>query len=144
MGAFDDIQNITIPDPSDQNAASVFRKKWGWEEHEQVLIKGSITVADEEYVTDQYSSMNKQTEIQIKMGRGRFAILERMIIAWTLMRNGSPVPLTQQNIKKLPHNYSTPILEVIDKIGVAMTEEEQENFFNSAEEHTLANSKSMN
>src|SRR5690348_739190 len=121
MGAFDDIQNITIPNPHDPQAAEIFRKKWKWDEHEQVLIKGEITVEDEEYVTDQYGRMDfKKQNVEVSMGKGRFAILDKMIIGWTLMRNGNPMPLTKNNIRKLPHRYSTPILEEIDKMSAEM------------------------
>jgi hypothetical protein len=75
-------------------------------------------------------------------GIGRYAILERMIVNWTFLRNGQRVPVTKESIQQLPANYSNPILEKLDAMAAAMTEEEQQDFLNSANGHTLANSES--
>jgi hypothetical protein len=134
MGAFDNVENILIPNPED---AETFRARWHWEENESVLIKGTITVSDQEYVTNHYGNASKSGSIELKMGNGRFAILDKMIIDWTFVQNGQKVPVTPQNIRRLPANYSNPILEEIDKLTQRMTVVEQEDFLNSANEHTV-------
>lgn len=134
MGAFDDIESIVLPRSDEE------RKKWHWEPHEQVVIKGSITVADQEYVTDQYGEQGKKGNLEIKMGKGRFALLDRMIISWTFMKNGQQVPLTPAYIRRLPAHYANAILEVIDGLAQTMSEEEQEDFLDSANGHIVGNS----
>jgi hypothetical protein len=131
MGAFDDVAPITLPRSEEE------RKKWGWEPHEQVTLKGSVTVADQEYVTDHYSKSGKSGGIEVQMGKGRYAILDRMIMSWTLVRNGQPVPVNPNYIRRLPATYSNPILEVIDNLAVSMTEEEQDDFLIDADEHIV-------
>ncbi len=140
MGAFDDVANIVIPDPSDAEAAALFRRKWRWEAHEQALIKGTVTVADQEYVTNQYGQSGKKGNVEVQMGKGRFALLDRMIQDWTFVQNGQKVPVNYSNIRRLPANYSNAILEVIDGLATAMTEEEQEAFLDSANGHTVESS----
>lgn len=137
MGAFDTVQNIIIPDPSDAAAASTFRKKWKWEDHETILIKGCVSVADQEYVTNKYGNAGKRGEVEYRMGNGRFALLDRMIVDWTLLINGMKAPINTQTIRMLPANYSTPVLEEIDKLMVAMSEEEQDNFLANASGHIV-------
>jgi hypothetical protein len=138
MGAFDDVADITLPDPSDPEGAAAFRKKWGWEAHEVVLIKGTIEVADQEYVTNLTAKAGKRGgDIQLQAGTGRFALLDRMIRDWHFLRNGQKVPVTRENIRRLPANYANPILEAIDKIANGMTEEEQEDFLAYANGHIV-------
>jgi len=136
MGAFDEVSPITIPRSEED------RKRWRWEPHEQVLIKGTITVADQEYVTDQYGQSGKNGGVEVRMGKGRFALLDRMIISWTFTQNGHPVPVNALAIRRLPANYSNAILEVIDNISTSMSEEEQEDFLDSANGHIVDDSKS--
>lgn len=138
MGAFDDVAPITIPRSEDE------RKRWGWEPHEQVVLKGSITVADQEYVTDQYGKSGKGGNVEMQMGKGRFAILDRMIMSWTFTRNGQPVPVNANMIRKLPARYSNAILEVVDGLAQTMTEAEQEDFLPSVNGHTVESSNSGN
>src|ERR1700692_627930 len=128
MGAFDDVANITIPDPTDPIAAEAFRKKWNWEAHESVTVKGSVTVADQEYVSNKYIRATKNGDTEMQAGTGRYALLDRMIIDWSLLRNNMRVPVSAANIRQLPANYSNPILERVDQLAAAMTEEEQEDF----------------
>lgn len=137
MGAFDDVESIVLPRSEEE------RKKWRWEPHEQVVIKGSITVADQEYITDCYGEQGKKG-IEIKMGKGRFALLDRMIISWTFIKNGHPVPLTPAYIRRLPAHYANAILEVIDGLAQTMSEEEQEDFLNSANGHIAGSSTEAN
>jgi hypothetical protein len=134
MGAFDDVSPITIPRSDEE------RKRWGWEPHEQVVLKGSITVADQEYVTDHYGKSGKGGGIEMQMGKGRFAILDRVIMSWTFLRNGQPVPVNTHSIRQLPATYSNPILEIIDSLAQTMTQEEQESFLTSANGHIVESS----
>jgi len=138
MGAFDDVAPITLPRSEEE------RKRWGWEPHEQVVLKGSITVADQEYVTDQYGKSGKSGGIEMQMGKGRFAILDRMIMSWTFLQKGQPVPVNALMIRRLPAQYSNAILEVIDSLAQTMTQEEQEDFLPSANGHIVDGSKSEN
>jgi hypothetical protein len=141
MGAFDDVPPITIPDPTDAVGAELFRRKWNWEPHEQVLLKGNVTVADQEYVSNKYMKSGKKGDMEMQAGTGRYALLDRMILDWSLMRNGTRVLVTPQSIRQLPANYSNPILERLDDLAAAMTEEEQEDFLDSASGHTEINSE---
>lgn len=140
MGAFDDVDNITLPDPSDLAAAKEFRDKWGWEEHEQVLLKGTVTVADQKYFSNEYMKSSKNGDLIMQAGDGRYAMLHRMIIGWSFTRNGQPVPLNAANVDRLKANYSNPILEVLDQMAAAMTEKKQQDFLNSANGHTEVDS----
>jgi hypothetical protein len=138
MGAFDDVSPITIPRSEDE------RKRWRWEAHEQVVIKGTITVADQEYVTDRYGKSGKNGSVEVQMGKGRFALLDRMIMSWTFLKSGQPVPVNTMTIRRLPATYSNAILEVIDGLTQSMSEEEQEDFLASANGHTVDGSRSEN
>lgn len=136
MGAFDEKQPIILPDPEDSKESAAFRKKWGWEPNEQVLLKPTVTVADQIYVSNQTIRSKKNGEMEMFAGVGRYAILERMIINWTFLRNGQRVPVTPTNIQQLPANYANPILEKLDAMAAALTEEEQQDFLTSANGHT--------
>jgi hypothetical protein len=140
MGAFDDVAPLVIPDPNDETAATAFRRKWGWEPHEQIMLKGSITVADQEYVSNKYVKSNKKGDMETTAGTGRYALLDRMILDWSFLRNGQRVPVNPANIRQLPANYSNPILEALDKMAAAMTEEDQEDFLGSANGRTEVSS----
>lgn len=140
MGAFDDVDNIVLPDPNDSVAADAFRKQWGWELHEQVMLRGTVTVADQKFITNAYLQSTKGGDAQMRAGDGRYALLNRMIISWSFTRNGQQIPLTPANIDKLPANYSNPILERLDKLAAAMNEQEQQDFLTSANGHTVESS----
>ena len=141
MGAFDEKAPITIPELGDIDAAKRFRAQWGWDEHEQVLLKGTVTVADQEYVSNRYIKSDKKGDMEMQAGTGRYALLDRMILDWTFHRNGQKVRVTPEAIRQLPVNYSNPILERIDLLSSTMTEQEQEDFLDSQNEHILMNSE---
>lgn len=141
MGAFDDRANITIPDPIDPEIAARFRKTWGWDPHEQVMIKGIVTVADQEYVSNRYVRSAKNGDMEMQAGTGRYALLDRMILDWTFLRNNQKMPVSPHSIRQLPVNYSNPILERIDQLSATMTEQDQDDFLNSANEHISENSE---
>lgn len=146
MGAFDEVAPITIPDPSDEQAAKAFRRKWHWDSHEMVMIKGTVTVADQEYVTNKFgvASQERRGDLEYRMGNGRFAVLDRMIVDWTLLSpTGMKMPITPATIRRLPANYANPILEVIDSLTQTMTEAEQDDFFAGAIAPIEADSVSM-
>lgn len=145
MGAFDDVSTITIPDPNDPKKAEEFRKKWKWEAHEQVILRGSYTAAHMESVTNASVTSNlakKNADIKLASGTGKIKLMEVMIVGWTLMRNGQPVEVTPSAIRQLPSNYRIPILEVCDELaGENMDEEEQERFLTLSNGHIGDNSK---
>lgn len=131
MGAFDEIPNITLPNPDDAETSAAFRKKWKWEPHEQVTIRGTYTAADQEIVENAASAIKregKRADIDMRTGTMRRTLLERMIVGWTFAQGGAPVPVTKETIGRLPPNYRNPILEQIDEITGGMSEEEQEDF----------------
>jgi hypothetical protein len=140
MGAFDDIPHILVPDPSDSKAEAAFRKKWGWEPHEQVILKGIFTAGDQETMNNASVTTDKSGTANIQAGTARIKMLECMIVDWTLLRNGQRVPVSSSTIKRLPANYSNPLLERCDELAATMQEQEQEDFFDSANEPFSANS----
>src|SRR5258708_7710820 len=141
MGAFDVIANITIPNPDDTAASDAFRKKWKWEAHEQIIIKGQFTTADQETMENASSAIKgkgNKRDVQLRTGSARRKLLEVMIVDWTLAISGRKVEVSPENIGRLPANYRTPILEACDEIAMTMDEEEQEDFLHSASEPTTA------
>ncbi|HTJ49438.1 MAG TPA: hypothetical protein VL443_08310 [Cyclobacteriaceae bacterium] len=144
MAAFDDSNNIYIPDPSDPIVADQFRSKWGWDAHEQAIIRGTYTAGDMESVSNAAVTSNKDGKISYQAGSARTKLLERMIIDWTFTRNGQKIPVTPASIKRLPHNYTTPLLEKCDELASTLTEDEQEDFFDSVKEPFLESSPKEN
>lgn len=143
MGAFDVVPNIVIPDPDDPKASAAFRRKWRWEPHEQVILRGSLTAGDQEEIGNAASTTDKKGTLIYHGGTGRFKLLECMIVDWTLAIDGRKVEVTPSTIKRLPTNYSTPLLEKCDELAVSMSEEEQEDFFASANGHSSEISNGM-
>lgn len=142
MGAFDTVANITIPNPEDPKTAEAFRKKWRWDAHEQIIVRGTFTAADQEEMENASSALRgvgKKRELDVRTGSARRKLLERMIVDWTLTQDGRVRPVTPENIGKLPANYRKPILDVCDEIAMTMSEEEQEGFLPSASEPTAEN-----
>jgi len=136
MGAFDEKPNILIPDDDrDTEAAKAFRVKWGWDAHDQIIVRGTFTAADQEQMENASSTLRgkgKKRNIEMKTGSARRTLLERMIVNWTLTKNGQIMPVTPETIGKLPANYRKPVLEACDEIAMTMDEEEQEDFLPSA------------
>lgn len=140
MGAFDSIPNITIPNPDKPDEALAFRAKWKWEPHEQVLIKGIYTTADQEMVENASSGVSgkgKGAKADLRIGSSRRMLVEVMIVDWTLAQNGRKVEVSSAAIARLPSNYRDPILEAIDEVSGGMDESEQEDFLPSASEPIL-------
>lgn len=143
MGAFDDTGTVVVPDPESPEDAAAFRKRWKWEAHEQVILKGTYTTADQESVENASSGMKgtgKQAALDVRLGSSRRRLLEVMILDWTLARNGMKVEVTKEAIGRLPANYRDPILSAIDTIASGMSEDEQQLFTSGANGHTRANS----
>lgn len=130
MAAFDDISPITLPRNEDE------RKRWGWEPHEQVVIRGVYTAADAEAVGNSSASTGKDGVV-FQLGTARIKLMERLIQSWTFTRNGLPVPVSLDAIRRLPGTYQTPILDVCDSLSQVMPAQEQEDFLPSASEHIV-------
>lgn len=143
MGAFDTTPNITVPDDTDPIAAAAFRKKWGWEPHELVIMRGSFSAGDQEAIGNAAVSTDKGGKMIFQAGSGRLALLQRMIVDWTFAAGGRKVEVRPETIKRLPANYSNPLLEKCDELAQGMTEEEQDDFFGSVNGHSATNSNEM-
>ncbi len=144
MGAFDQAANITIPDDEgDPVAAAEFRRRWGWEPHEIIILRGSYTAADMEAIGNASMALDKQKNPVFSAGSGRLHLLHRMIVGWTLKAGGRDVPVSLEAIRRLPASYSTPVLEKCDELAKGLTEEEQEDFFISANGHSEESSGEM-
>src|SRR5215469_6875566 len=128
MGAFDIVSNIVIPDDSNPDEAAAFRKRWKWEAHEQVIIKGAYTAADQEKVENAAATVKRgeknRREMDLQSGTARRMLLETMIVDWTFARDGRKVSVSRETIGLLPAHYRTPILEKIDELTEGMSEEE--------------------
>lgn len=145
MGAFDTIPNIVIPDDeADPGAAAAFRKKWGWEPHEQVIMRGSFSAGDQEAVGNAAMTTDRKGKTSYQAGTGRLMLLNRMIVDWTFTSGGRKVSVTPEAVRRLRSNYTTPLLEKCDELAQGMTEEEQEDFFGSAKEHISESSFETN
>jgi ABC-type transport system involved in cytochrome bd biosynthesis fused ATPase/permease subunit len=148
MGAFDDVAPILLPDPSDPEAASAFRAKWGWEPHEQVILSGTYSAADMEAVTNAsvQADPGKSTTMKFQGGAGRIELLHRLIKDWTFTRGGVKVSVSMHSIRQLPANYMTPILQKCDELArtTLTTEEEQQDFLTAANGHISDTSELMN
>ena len=145
MGAFDKAPpNIQIPDDSDSHAAAAFRKRWKWEPHELVLMRSIFTAGDTEVLRNTAVSVKEKTnDLEASSGTASLRLLHRMIVDWTFTIGSQKAPITMENIRRLPSNYVTPLLEICDKLAVGMTQEEQEDFFSSANGHSEENSIEM-
>lgn len=142
MGAFDQAPNITVPDDDgDPIAAAAFRQRWKWETYEVVIMRGTYTAGDLEAVNNVLSRLDKQKNPQIVGGTARLHMLHRLIVGWTFKAGGRDVPVSLDAIRRLPANYMMPLLQKGDEIASgAMTEEEQTDFFPSANGHSEENS----
>lgn len=135
MGAFDKAKPVIIPDPEDAKASEAFRKKWGWEAHEQIIIRGQFTAADQEAMENASAALEgkgKHRMVKMQTGTARRTLLERMIVDWTLTEGGRPVEVNAANIGRLPSNYRKPVLEACDAIARVMDEDEQDDFLDGA------------
>ena len=138
MGAFDAVPNILLPDDNNPEEADKFRKKWRWEPHEIVILKGSYTTADQEQVENAGGAIKgegKKGKPDMRIGTSRAKLLEVMIRDWTFTLSGRKQEVSRNAIAHLPSNYRTPILERIDEIAEPMSEEEQEDFLHLSNGH---------
>lgn len=132
MGAFDKKADILIPDDDrDPKAAAAFRKRWNWDSHEQIIIKGTFSAADQaemENASSELAGKGRKRNLKVKTGDARLKLLECMVVNWTLTEGGRPVQVTPANIARLPANYRKPVLERCDEIAMVLDEEDQEDF----------------
>lgn len=146
MGAFDQIiPNIIVPnDDTDPQAAAAFRKKWGWEPYEIVILRGVLTAGDTEALTNASVSMGEDGRSPVaSAGTGQTLLLVRLITDWTLRMGAQKAPITLENVRRLPGNYVTPLLEISNRLSLGMTQNEQKDFFSSVNGHTSENSGEM-
>jgi hypothetical protein len=145
MGAFSKRrQNIVIPDPDDAKGSATFREKWGWEPHEQIIIRSVFTEGAREAIGNASTQVDGDGNVAILAGTGRTAMLEQMILSWTLTDDsGLPVPVTAESIRALPAEYSTPVLEECDRLATGMGKVAQKRFLASANGHSSENSGGM-
>jgi len=128
MAAFDEGGTITLPRSEEE------RRHWGWEPHEQVIVKDTYNAADMEFVGNHIAKSgvaqkNSKGALEVTFGTSRLKLLERMIVTWTLTdRAGRPVPVSPLSIARLKANYTDAILSVCDEIAQTLSEEEQEDF----------------
>lgn len=143
MGAFSKVKNILVPnDDEDPKAAAVFRKKWGWEPHEQVVMRGKFSAGLQEEIGNVTTQVDEDGKPYVVAGTGRNVMLEHMIVSWTLVDDaGRPVEVTLANIRELPAEYTTPLLEECDKLAKrGMSKEAQKRFLRIVNAPTKENS----
>ena len=142
MGAFSKKRkNIVIPDPDDTKGSAEFREKWGWEPHEQIMIRSVFSQGVSESIGNASTQVDGEGNITLLAGTGRTSMLENMIVGWTLTDDdGVPVSVTPENIRELPPEYSTPVLEMCDKLATGMSKVEQKRFLGSVKGRFQANS----
>ena len=99
-----------------------------WENYETVIVKNKMSMADEEWISNQFTRMNKNGELDASLGSVKLKTLVRMIVSWTFAENGAPVPLNEQNVGRLAKEYADYIYEQINANNQPMTVEEQESF----------------
>jgi hypothetical protein len=142
MGAFDVIPNITLPDPDKPEEEKAFRAKWRWEAHEQVILKGVFTAGDQEAMTNVANSVKKigddpdDAEVEVLSGSARLKLLELMIVDWTLRDGNRKAKVGLAMIKRLPTNYTVPILEVCDRMAAGLSKKEKKSLPTSANGHS--------
>lgn len=146
MGAFDAKQPIVIPNPNNPEQAAAFREKWGWEPHEQVILRGVYTAGhmaavQNASVHSDIGSDQASSRITLATGDGRLKLMECLIIGWTFKQGGQDVPVSIHAISQLPYHYMQPILEECDKIsGTTLNQEQQKSFLTSANGHISVDS----
>ena len=140
MGAFDKVKNIVIPDDEQPAEAAAFRKKWGWDAGEQVVVRGKFTAGIQEDIGNIATQMDEDGKPFMVTGTARLSMMEHMIVSWSFTQNGHPVPVSLDAIRELGAEYQTPILEKIDELAKkGMSKEAQKRFLPSASGHTKAN-----
>ncbi len=128
MGAFSQAKNVLIPNDEAPEEAAAFRKQWGWEPHEQVLMRGAVTAGIQE----------KAGNLGDQQGTASLVTLEAMIISWTFVDDaGHPVAVSLDTIRRLPPEYLTPLsLECAKLQQKGMNEEMQQRFLAALNGHS--------
>lgn len=141
MGAFDVIPNILLPNPDKPEEAAAFRAKWRWEVHEQIILKGQFTASDQEAMSNVANHIKRNgddpddAEIETHTGSARLKLLELMIVDWSLAVNGRKVEVRPEMIKRLPTNYTVPILEICDRLAAGLSPREKKSLPPNANGH---------
>ena len=60
-----------------------------WENYETVIVKKKMSMADEEWISNQFTKMNKNGELDASLGSVKLKTLVRMIVSWTFSENGA-------------------------------------------------------
>src|SRR5258708_1115725 len=134
MGAFSKKRNVLVPNDEDPKAATEFRKKWGWEAHEQVVLQGKFSAGLQEEIGNIATQMDDEGKPFLVAGTARFTMLEQMIVSWTLTDDaGHPMEASLANIRELDADYTTPLLEECDKLAKrGMSKDAQKSFLRTA------------
>lgn len=79
-----------------------------------VDVKAELTQEDQDYILDQMASASYdgKTQASISIGKGRLALLERTIIAWSF-----PEPVTRENISRLRLKYRSKVLDEVGRLN---------------------------
>jgi len=85
---------------------------------EWVDVKEEMTQADQDYILNQMTHAENLTgKASFSLSLGRLAMLERGIVAWSFTENGTPVPVTKENISCLRNKYRSKVLETINSLA---------------------------
>jgi hypothetical protein len=132
MGAFDyGNETIEIHSPA-------------WDANEMVVARTTPTLEDEEWVNNQVLKLKQADEkdgeaglnIDSHLGATRRLWIERMLVSWTLTKDGLPVPLTPKAIKLLPTVYADYIYDKINKAQPKLSKKDETDFLASAKERS--------
>lgn len=120
MGAFSKAKNIVVPDDENPEEAAAFRQQWGWEAHEQVVLRGAITAGMQE----------KAGNLTGQQGTASLTLLEAMIVSWTFADDGGhPIAPSLEAIRRLPAEYLTPLTLKLGELQMrGMDEAAQQRF----------------
>jgi len=115
-----------------------------WDAHEVVVARTVPTLDDEEWVNNQVLELKQADEedgkpgldINSHLGATRRLWIERMMVSWTLTKNGMPVPLTPKAVKQLPTVYADYIYDEINKAQPKLSKKDENDFLASAKERS--------
>lgn len=103
-----------------------------WENYETVVVKKKMSMADEEWISNQFTKLKSNGELDASLGSVKLKTLVRMIVSWTFAENGQPMPVNEQNVGRLAKEYADYIYENINSNNQPMTAQEQESFLTPA------------
>lgn len=93
--------------------------------HEYIIIKREMTAADEAWIqnrTARVSGDKNKPEINLTVGDVDLALLQRMIVNWSLTKAGDdgkqhPVPFSHEAVKDLPRRVARLVKAVINDLN---------------------------